>query len=960
MMKLDLQRLVINSVFLLALSFLIIFGYVSYLQVKNLLNEKEWVNHTHVVIETSNEVLNDYTDLESRLYAYLISHDQSMVAGITNKLNTIDNNFNKIKQLTVDNLSQQKRLVILGAVLQKQLQLFKQTIQTYSVNPKPSLEHALSTTEMGQSDQIKRLFSEVKQAEESLLILRNQAFKSEENKANLISLMAIVFSAVLFLIFMILLNYFLNKRNFAEIKRKEAEDKILEMYQQLKINSERYELAIAGSNAGLWDWDINTDHVFYSSNLKHLLGYNESEFPPLFSSLESSLHPDEHDDVLAKIKKHLKDDLPFNMEFRLKHKDGGYLWFLAIAQSKFNEFKKPIRMVGSLIDITERKDNEEYRLRLAAIVESASDAIVSKNIDGIILSWNPAAEKLYGYSAEEAIGKSISMIIPEDGKKELNHILQTIKNGDALPCFETIRKHKNGLLIPVELVIAPIKNSTGKVIGASVIASDITERKKTDLLKNEFISMVSHELRTPLTSIQGSLALLASGSLGELSEKAQKILHIGKQNSERLIRLINDILDIEKIESGKMEFNLQPINIGTIVREAIDLNQAFAEKFDIKINLVQAVAPYVNVDRDRLMQVLTNLISNAVKFSFKKSDITLTITSEKNIVKVGVTNKGPGIPNGFRKKIFQKFSQATNVGPQSVAGAGLGLSISKEIIEKFNGTIGYTSEINKETTFYFELPILNQQLPITIIPKISTILVCEKDINYANYIKQTLEENNFKLFISHTAKDARKLLAEQSIDAMILDLDLPDQQGISFLKELRNSHSITDLPIIIISILTEQGKQKINANDISIIDWIEKPIEPSHLLHAIQALKMKIEGRTPNILHIEDDADLLHVISSLLQDEANICEVSTIQDAKAALKENKYDLVILDLMLPDGLGTELLPVISKTNTPTIVFSAYELSKSDSKYVVKNLLKSKVSAYEFVEAIKASLRIKELV
>lgn len=597
--------------------------------------------------------------------------------------------------------------------------------------------------------------------------------------------------------------------------------------------------------------------------------------------------------------------------------------------------------------------HEFLKSRLAAIVESSDDAIIGLLIDGTIDSWNKGAEKLYGYTSVEAIGQPLSLVYPPDKMDEYRKVVNHINNNKPM-LLETERKHKNGSMIPVSLTISIIRDKNNRPIGACSIARDISEFKKVAQMKNEFISIVSHELRTPLTSIEGSLSLLLSGNAGELPLAATKLLQIGKQNSERLIRLINDILDIEKIESGKMEFHLEPLHADLLVREAILANEAFSKKFNITLKLIQKTNALIKVDHDRFLQVLTNLISNAIKFSYPGSEVTLCVYTEAGQVKVSINNKGQGIPFEFQSRVFEKFSQGRHT-LNRTPGTGLGLSICKEIMEKLSGTISFVSEPSAETTFYLSLPIFTKQAAATnSFKKTKTVLLCENDAYTAEYLKTTLEKNDFKVIIAHNAAETKTILAEGIIDALLLDLILPDQNGITFIKDLRKHYSIAELPIVVISLMAEKGKKELNGNSISVLDWIEKPIDLTRFVETIKLLKKQIDIKTPKILHIEDDHDLAQIMGNLLQNDAQVFGAESIASAKQQLESSQFDLVILDLMLPDGSGVELLPLISRKHIPIIVFSAYDLPRNYNQFVVKSLLKSRASPHELLENIAASL------
>lgn len=496
-----------------------------------------------------------------------------------------------------------------------------------------------------------------------------------------------------------------------------------------------------------------------------------------------------------------------------------------------------------------------------------------------------------------------------------------------------------------------------------IIIRDITERKKVDTLKNEFVSVVSHELRTPLTSIRGSLGLVLGGVAGDLAEKAKKLLVIANNNCERLLHLINDILDIEKIEAGKMRFQFAPVDITTVVKNSININQMYAAKFDVRIALTDWVNNIeVNVDEDRLIQVLTNLISNAAKFSPKNEVVTVAIKLINDRVYVSVSDKGPGVPEEFQARIFQKFSQADATNTRGKGGTGLGLSISKAIIEKFGGRLGFVSKPGQGSEFYFELPIFqaadkkNDTSISTGSNKIKSLLVCEDDEDQAKYLSAMLNAAGFQVDIAGTALEAKRLLALKHYQALLLDLILPDQDGIAFIRELRNDNATRKLPIIVLSVIADTGRALMNGDAFSVLDWLDKPVDFSKLLSDVLAINQKNNQHIARILHVEDDEDARKIIETLLQDSAEVDFAVTLQEAKHKLAHQHYDLVILDLILPDGKGTELLPMLAKANTPVIVFSAVELDHEHAMFVQKAFVKSETSTDKLLETIEKLVQV----
>jgi DNA-binding response OmpR family regulator len=370
------------------------------------------------------------------------------------------------------------------------------------------------------------------------------------------------------------------------------------------------------------------------------------------------------------------------------------------------------------------------------------------------------------------------------------------------------------------------------------------------------------------------------------------------------------------------------------------------------------------VDPDRMMQVLANLISNAVKFSPVDSVVELAVEHRDDIVRVTVSDHGAGIPEDFRANIFQKFSQADSSTTRGRAGTGLGLSISKAIIEKFGGILNFTSHPADKTVFYFELPIWHQadvdEVPIVEPPKKMAdiaLLICESDVNNAAYLQALFASQGYASDVAYNVTQAKKMLHDKMYRALLLNLVLPDKGGVALIRGLRNDEEMRSLPIIVITVQTTAGQPVFNGEAISVIDWLDKPIDFNKLLKSIEHIKNKATRKIPHILHIEDDADTRRIIATLLQEYATIVEVDTLAKAREKITSEKFDLVILDLLLPDGNGAEILPILAKYHIPIILFSAVELDQEYARYFHDALAKSPAvnenilgSIYEIIKLI----------
>jgi PAS domain S-box-containing protein len=345
----------------------------------------------------------------------------------------------------------------------------------------------------------------------------------------------------------------------------------------------------------------------------------------------------------------------------------------------------------------------------SAIVENASDGIITINQTGIVQTVNSATEKMFGYTRNEVIGRNVAILMPSPYcEKHDSYISNYLMTGMAkvigTPGYDVVGQRKDGSVFSIEITINEVRIENQRIFTG--ILRDVTERKKVDRMKDEFISVVSHELRTPLTSIRGSLGLLVHGVAGALLPQAKQLMTIALNNTERLIRLINDILDIQKIQAGQMVFQAQPMELMPLLQQAIAVNHSYGEQLGVTFVLIsQLPGVQVSVDSDRFLQVMANLLSNAAKFSHSGDSVEIAASVKDTCVQLSVSDHGCGIPEEFRKRIFEKFAQADSSDTRQKGGSGLGLSICKAILEKMGGRIYFESVVNVGTTFYFDVPL---------------------------------------------------------------------------------------------------------------------------------------------------------------------------------------------------------------------------------------------------------------
>ncbi len=608
-------------------------------------------------------------------------------------------------------------------------------------------------------------------------------------------------------------------------------------------------------------------------------------------------------------------------------------------------------------DVTQAELSERTE-RIRNILETVVDGVITVNSHMIIESFNPAAEKMFGYRAEEAIGKDVRMLMPKpladsDDIDILNHLLG--RDGASTGAGQEVEgRRKFGSTFPMELTVSEM-NLNGQRVFTGIMR-DITERKKVDRLKNQFVSTVSHELRTPLTAIRGALGLVLGREKDTLSDRGIRLLETANRNSERLTYLINDILDLEKIDSGKLEFDMQPVDICTLTRRAVEENESYTRTLNVALKFDSdccSTALMVKGDEQRLLQVYANLISNAAKYSPEHGTVVIKVSRLGDSARVSVLDNGSGIPEAFHSEIFSRFAQADSSDSRQKGGTGLGLAICKAIIDAHTGHINFRTLEGVGTEFYFELPCSQQALlsPArdSVLPR---ALICEDNRDVAEILIELLEDLGLSGDIAATGEMARTLLANNTYQLVLLDLILPDIDGLQLLKELRAQPETLNLPVIVVSSLSrERAVYGAEGTTLAVIDWVQKPIDTAHLASAVkQAMR---QHDKPRVLHIEDNVDVITVTKELLGEMCDYDYATSLKAGRQKLCDGEYHLLILDLTLPDGQGADLLAAC-KDMPPTIIFSGYDTTRAITDQVVAALSKSNCSNEQLIATVRRVL------
>ena len=401
----------------------------------------------------------------------------------------------------------------------------------------------------------------------------------------------------------------------------------------------------------------------------------------------------------------------YSGEIVIARPDGSQITVLAHVQPIHDDSGRLAGAVNILVDVTASKRGEEAQARLSAIIDSCDDAIVAKTLDGTITAWNRGAELIFGYTETEALGRHISLIIPEDRRQEEDDVLARLRRGEKIDHFETIRQTKDGRRIEVSLTVSPVRNAAGRIIGASKVARDITDRKRQEQLlrdadraKDEFLATLSHELRTPLNAILG-WARIARNQWGTV----ERALEIIERNAKQQARLIDDLLDMSRIVNGKLQLQVASVDIPHVIVGAVDSLRLQAEAKGVGLDLrIGDELPLILADEQRLHQVFSNLVENAIKFTPKGGRVAVEVRKTTSRVEIRVIDTGGGISTEFLSHVFEPFRQ--NGGASDRKGLGLGLAIVRRLVELHGGTVGAESEgEGKGAVFSVTLPLKEER-----------------------------------------------------------------------------------------------------------------------------------------------------------------------------------------------------------------------------------------------------------
>ena len=800
-------------------------------------------------------------------------------------------------------------------------------------------------------------------------------------------------------------------------------------------------------------------------------------------------HPDDRQATVAEVNGLEKGEVTLSFENRYLCKDGSYKWLLWNAVSVPEQ--QLIYAVGR--DVTESRRAEEVRRHLAAVVDSSEDAIISKDLQGTITAWNPGAEKLFGYTSAEAIGKPMEMLFPPGRENEESEILARISHGERVEHFDTVRVGKDGKYIHVAVMISPIRGSSGAIVGSSKIARDITERRRaqellqqseerhrklfdnnphptwvydretlrflavnraaiekygysaeeframtikeirppedvpallknikelsntngnmgiwkhrqkngTDIdveitsyrmnfagreavvvvavdvsqrrrdeaekqkitdrlaasnrelelrnreveratkMKSKFLANMSHELRTPLNAIVGFSDLMAEETPGPLNNKQKRFVNHIKQASAHLLQLINDILDLSKIEAGQLEIHSEEFLVKDALPEVLSTIDPLAMAKNIRITQKVESKSHVKADRVRFKQILYNLLSNAVKFTPKGGQVGIECVDHWDFVRVSVTDTGIGIRPEDQKIVFEEFRQVEGSAKDTHEGTGLGLAITKRLVEQQGGQISLESELGKGSRFTFTLIAVDPKSELqpvgkpakasimTVSSRLTPLVLIVDDGVPARELLASHLEPEYRVAMAASGAEALAMAQQLQPDAITLDVLMPGSDGFETLAALRKNPLTANIPVIILSIVD----QKQVGFALGAADYLIKPVGKPTLLETIRRHVQSPADDDSAILLVDDDPKTLELLEETLRSAGY--ETQSVRSGARALQVLSSKLVsavLLDLLMPGMDGFQVIRHVRQEpalkELPILVMTAKNLSQDE--------------------------------
>jgi PAS domain S-box-containing protein len=606
--------------------------------------------------------------------------------------------------------------------------------------------------------------------------------------------------------------------------------------------AQRLQLALSAGEMGDWVWEAESNLLFLSQRAAQIFGL-PGDTPVRREELRALVPPDDGVRTKQEFDRALMEGGDYSLDFRVLLPGGVMRWLASRGRPVYADDGAVLGLVGVVQDITERRQAEELRSRLAAVVESSSDAVITKTLDSIVTTWNQGAERMFGYKAEEVVGRSVTLLIPPNYVDEEPSILERLKRGERIEHYETVRRRKDGTLLEVSLAVSPVKDVHGSIIGSSTIARDITRQRQaeetlreTDRRKDEFLATLAHELRNPLAPIRQA-ALISQVPTATEAQKRWSHEVINRQ-VQHMALLLDDLLDISRITRGTLALRTEMTNLEAIVDAAVETARPSIEakrhRFSVELPAGQVA---LAADPLRLAQVLSNLLTNAAKYTDPDGRIHLRAVREDDQISLSVTDTGIGIPREAIGNLFSMFSQVNSSKDRSEGGLGIGLALAKGLVELHGGSIEARSAgVERGSEFIVRLPVRTQPVrQASVRPRLPAetrvqrkVLIADDNRDAAESLAMLLQIEGHDVTVVHDGREAITAFESLHPDVALLDIGMPGVNGYDIARHIRRSPHGRSIMLIAVT-GWGQDSDKAQAAEAGFNHHFTKPMEPDVL-----------------------------------------------------------------------------------------------------------------------------------
>ncbi len=571
------------------------------------------------------------------------------------------------------------------------------------------------------------------------------------------------------------------------------------------------------------------------------------------------------------------------------------------------------------------KDVNESAMRNQAILESIADGVIVNDPQHQVIVFNAAAERILGIRQGLALASDVHNLFDNFDSVGRGSVLAALQVAAETADKRTERSvevtlEAEGLVVSGH--IAPVVTPNHNFLGTVTALRDITREVEADRAKTEFVSTVSHELRTPLTSIKGYTDLLHAGAVGPINEAQKRFMAIIKNNADRLTLLINDLLDISRIETGRIKLDMQSVNLIEVINDVVESLRGQIEEKGLNLDLTLPEGPVeVHADRARMVQVVTNLLSNAYKYT-DEGWVHLSLSMLEDNIRLDIADSGIGISTDDLSRIFERFYRADTPVVEGRGGTGLGLSITKDLVELHGGRIWVQSELGVGSTFTAILPALNRKLP-TLLQELPVgtkkILVVDDDRDIVSLLRYQLQMRGYQVIVAANGEQAIRRAIEDQPNLITLDILLPDRNGFEVLRELKEREETAHIPVIVLSVVQDES----SGYRLGAADYITKPLNEARLIESVS----HVLGTKGKILIAEDDISTAEMLMTLLErHEFQVLHARDGYEALTFARRERPGLILMDLRMPGMDGYEALARLKKDPTtrriPILAMSAH--------------------------------------